>query len=158
MPEQSITMQYVMSLNRTYSTRMIYPILNDHVRGIKKSSSSSKEEGSINSLITNSLSHYLAPSTRPWCWRKSRSTHECTRSCGARKSSMQLSLRGVVRPVYGTGQTSRLWESATADEREPGRDPVRVGARRVVLGSSGHLERLQTSRRPRKNIRWGWKS
>ena len=29
------------------------------------------------------------------------STHERTRSCGARKSSMQLLLRGAVRPVAG---------------------------------------------------------
>ena len=40
-----------------------------------------------------------------------------------------------------------------ADERELGRDPVRVGARRVFLGSAGHLERLQTSQRQRKNNR-----
>ena len=33
--------------------------------------------------------------------------------------------------------------------------PVRVGARRVVLGSAGHLKCLQTSRRRRKNNRWG---
>ena len=36
---------------------------------------------------------------RPIVASKSRSTHERTRSCGARKSSMQLSLRGAVRPV-----------------------------------------------------------
>ena len=53
-----------------------------------------------------------------------------------------------VRPVAGE-------KSATADEREPGRDPVRVGARRVALGSAGHLKRLQTSQRRRKNNRLG---
>ena len=59
---------------------------------------------------------------------------------------MQRLMHGAARPVKV--------ESATTDERSPGRDPVRASARRVVLGSAGHLERLQTSRRRRKNNIW----
>ena len=56
----------------------------------------------------------------------------------------------AVRPIRGTGQTS---SPAKSDEHSPGRDPVRADTRRVVLGSAGHIERLQTSRRRRKNSR-----
>jgi len=42
-----------------------------------------------------------------------------------------------------------------SDECLPGMDPVRADTRRVVLGSIGHLERLQMPWRWRKNIRWG---
>ena len=63
-------------------------------------------------------------------------------------------LHGAARPVLGTGQASRRCESATTDERSPERDPVRANTRRVVLGSAGHLERLQTSRIQRKNSIW----
>ena len=35
-------------------------------------------------------------------------------------------------------------ESATTDERLPGRDLVRADARRVVLESAGQLERAET--------------
>ena len=59
----------------------------------------------------------------------------------------------AVRQVRGAGQTGRRGESAKSDERSPGRDPVRACTRRVVLGSSDHLERIQTSRRRRKNSR-----
>ena len=51
----------------------------------------------------------------------------------------------MLRPVGVTGQTGRRCGTATTEERLPGRDPVRAGVRRVVLGSAGHLERLQTS-------------
>ena len=66
---------------------------------------------------------------------------------------MQRLLRGAVRPVKETGQTGRRGEAAKSDERSPGRDPVRTGARRVVLESAGHLEYLQTLSRRRKNDR-----
>ena len=59
-------------------------------------------------------------------------------------------------PTQGgqTGQgTGRRGELAKSDERSPERDPIRAGARRVVLESAGHLERLQTSSRQRKNNR-----
>jgi hypothetical protein len=83
------------------------------------------------------------------------STHERAKSSrGARRSSLQRLLRGAVRSVKGTGQTGRQGESAKSDERSPGRDPVRASTHRVVLGSAGHLERLQTSRRRRNNSRW----
>ena len=85
-------------------------------------------------------------------------TQECARSRGARRGSMQRLLRKAVRPVRGTGQTGRRGEAAKSNERSPGRDPVRASACRVVLGSAGHLERLQTSRRRRKNSKYrGWK-
>ena len=70
---------------------------------------------------------------------------------------MQRLLHRAVKPVRGTGQTGHRGEAAKSNERSPGRDPVRAGARRVVLGSAGHLERLQTSRRRRKNNRLGLK-
>ena len=44
--------------------------------------------------------------------------------------------------------------SAMTDECSPGRDPVRAGARRIVLGLAGHLEHLQMLQRRRKNNRW----
>ena len=68
----------------------------------------------------------------------------CSSSCVERSDRS----KEPVRPVAGV-------KSATADERSHGRDPVRTGTRRVVLGSVDHLERLQTSRRRRKNSRWG---
>ena len=40
----------------------------------------------------------------------------------------------AVRPVRVTGPTG---SPAKSEERSPGRDPVRAGARRVVLGSAG---------------------
>ena len=52
----------------------------------------------------------------------------------------------AVRPVHRR-------KMAKSDERSPGRDPVRAGARRVVLGLAGYLESLQISRRRRKNSR-----
>ena len=66
---------------------------------------------------------------------------------------MQCLLCEAVRPVRWTGQTGCRGESATTDERSGGREPVRASVRRVVLGSAGHLECLQTSRRRRKNSR-----
>ena len=58
---------------------------------------------------------------------------------------MQRLLREAVRPVKETGQTGRWDEAAKPDERSPGRDPVKAGARRVVLGLAGHLERLNVA-------------
>ena len=63
---------------------------------------------------------------------------------------MQCVLRGAVRPVRGTGQTGRRGRTAKSDERSPGRDPIRVGARRVAKGLAGQLGHLQTSWRRRK--------
>ena len=80
-------------------------------------------------------------------------THESARTRGVRRGSMQRPPRRAVRPVRGTGQIGRRGEAAKSDERLPGREPVKAGALRVVLGSAGHLERLQTSRRRRKNNR-----
>ena len=86
-------------------------------------------------------------------------THERARTRGVRRGSMQRPLRRVVRPVRGTGQTGRRGRMAKSDERSPGRDPIRASARRVVIGSASHLERLQTSRIRRKNSKYGgWKS
>ena len=73
-------------------------------------------------------------------------THERAWSCDVRRGSMQRLLGEAVRPV-------RQCRTAKSDERSPGRDLVRAGARRVALGSAGHLERLQTSRRRRENNR-----
>jgi len=80
-----------------------------------------------------------------------RPTHDRARSRGARRSSLQHLLRGVVRPVRGTGQTGRRAERWRSDERSPGRDPVGASARRVVLGSAGQLGRPQTPWRREKN-------
>ena len=49
---------------------------------------------------------------------------------------MQHLLRGAVRPIRDTGQAGRRGESAKSDERLSERDPVREGARNVVLGSA----------------------
>ena len=65
----------------------------------------------------------------------------------ASDGTVAASMLGLVRPV-------RRCRTAKSDERSPGRDPIRAGTRRIVLGSAGHLERLQTSRRRRKNSRW----
>ena len=73
--------------------------------------------------------------------------HDRAASDGTDATPMLKAVRPV-RPV-------RRRKTAKSDERSPGRDPVRAGARRVVLGSAGHLERLQTSRRRRKNNRLG---
>ena len=72
-------------------------------------------------------------------------THKHARSCNARRSSMQRLLREAVRPVRGTGQSGCRGEMARSDERSPGRDPVRASTRMGVLGSVGHLGRLQIS-------------
>ena len=91
-------------------------------------------------VLTTSRTHMLVGA-------RSGPTHEHARSHGARRSSMQHLLRRAVRPVKGIGQTGHRGESAKSDERSPGRDSVRAGARIVVLGSAGHLERLKTSQR-----------
>ena len=67
---------------------------------------------------------------------------------------MQRLLHEAVRPERGAGQTGRWGETAKSDEHPLERDPVRAGTRRVVLGSAGHLKRLQTSWRRRKSSRW----
>jgi len=103
-----------------------------------------------------------SPSELPkYVGAQSEPTYDCARTRGARRSVMQPSYversdrsKGAVRPFLGTGQTGRQWESATTDERSPGRDPVRASARRIVLRSTCHLECLQTSRRRKKNSRW----
>jgi len=59
------------------------------------------------------------------------------------------------RPVRVTGQIGSPGLTSESDEYLPERDPVRASACGGVLGSAGHLERLQTSRRRRKNNRYG---
>ena len=65
----------------------------------------------------------------------------------------------MLRPVRVTGQTGLpVWNGEVRRTIAQG-DPVREGARRVVLGSACHLERLQTSWRCKKNSKYGgWKS
>ena len=79
-------------------------------------------------------------------------THDRTSACDVRRSLMQHLLHW---PVRVTGQTGSPELTNESDERSPGRDPIRAGTRRSVLGSAGHLERLQTSRRRRKNNGYG---
>ena len=79
-------------------------------------------------------------------------THDRTSACDVRRSLMQHLLHW---PVRVTGQTGSPELTNESDERSPGRDPIRAGTRRSVLGSAGHLERLQTSWRWRKNNGYG---
>ena len=78
-------------------------------------------------------------------------THDRARSRGARRSSLQHLLCGVVRPVRGTGQTGRRAERRRSVERSPGRDPVGASMRTVALGSAGQQEHLQMPWRREKN-------
>ena len=77
--------------------------------------------------------------------RAARERARCSSPCVERSDRSNRSDRSPVR--IGDGRRTRTREG-----------PVRVGARRVVLGSAGHLEHLQTSRRRRKNSRGGWKN
>ena len=58
-----------------------------------------------------------------------------------------------VRLVGVTDQTGSPVQNGEIRRTLAQEGPVRANARRVVLGSAGHLERLQTSRRRRKNSR-----
>ena len=57
-----------------------------------------------------------------------------------------------VRPVGVTGQIGAERQNPT--NAHPGGTPSGQACSRVVLGSAGHLERLQTSRRRKKNSKW----
>jgi len=78
-------------------------------------------------------------------------THECARSRGARRSSLQHLQRGAVRPVRATGQTGRCAERRRSNERSLGKDPIGASVRRVALGSTGQQGRPQTPWRREKN-------
>ena len=60
----------------------------------------------------------------------------------------------LVRPVGVTGETGSPVQNGGETNERRREGPVGTGARMVVLRSAGHLERLQTSRRRRKNSRW----
>jgi hypothetical protein len=45
--------------------------------------------------------------------------------------------------------------TSESNERSFRRDPVRAGTRRVVVGSTGHLERLQTSKKEEQHVEVG---
>ena len=65
--------------------------------------------------------------------------------CGARRSSLQHLLSTPVKPVIASGQTGSAGENDEEPTNvSPGR-PVGAGARRVVLGSAGHLEHPQST-------------
>ena len=73
-------------------------------------------------------------------------THECTRTCGTRRSSLQHLLRRPVRSVVGTGQTGFAGVNRRRNnEHSSVKDPVGTSASRVTLGSAGHLERPQST-------------
>ena len=60
----------------------------------------------------------------------------------------------LLRPVGVTGQTGSPVQNGEVRRTLAREGPIRAGARRVALGSAGHLERLQMSRRRKKNRRW----
>ena len=60
----------------------------------------------------------------------------------------------LLRPVGVTGQTGSPVQNGEVRRTLAREGLVRTDARRVALGSTGHLERLQTSRRRKKNSRW----
>ena len=73
-------------------------------------------------------------------------THDRTSASDARRSSMQHFLHKSIRVVRIINQTGSPGLTSESDVLV-GRDRVTAGARKGVLGSADHLERLQTSRR-----------
>jgi hypothetical protein len=73
-----------------------------------------------------------------------------TGTTSAQRKLAAASLRRAVRQSVRQG----CWNKPAVDLRTSTREgPVGADARRVALGSAGHLERLRSSRRRRKNNR-----
>ena len=66
---------------------------------------------------------------------------------------MQHLLQRSIRLVSVIGQIGLPGLTSEFHERSSGRDPIRIGAYRIILESAGHIERLQTLRRRKKNRR-----